>query len=409
MREAPPHWQVIQFGVGNPVIRRFLSAASERFLRWMPEYDSTVMMGFSLDAAKEISASSTLDISPDRFRIYTHTLNWFGTRSSATTGDTPNLSRENLPALPPAPTPGPPVVRVTTVTCTTDALRAEGMTRVTPSWISWIVISRVSDPHYISGVQNIKSIEDGQQFSKWVYVSRLQFEGDYVLVVDDDITLDAFPWATLFRFLGDNPPTITGITTESTFANSAACSSLRKKRFLRGYFSHMNAAFWRTPPPHPAPSSRGGSESDPRRVRFVEQGVTLFDAPFFRAFVHDIGPLIEYMEGSRCDWGVDLLWCGAALQFNRSRNPCAVFPYPAWHEDHGTLTGHYSSHRGNTLRRAGRVQLKWMESNDTWNGWRATSAPDVAKYGRRREERKNLPLETARNDNSPPNMGKVSQ
>jgi len=75
---------------------------------------------------------------------------------------------------------------------------------------------------------------------------------------------------------------------------------------------------------------------------FVEQMCPIIDSVFFAWFIRNlIVPLVGYIYSLRSDWGMDVVWCNAALFYHQSRfnssnsfKPCAIYiPGYVIHED----------------------------------------------------------------------------
>lgn len=83
------------------------------------------------------------------------------------------------------------------------------------------------------------------------------------------------------------------------------------------WFKPLNGMYW---------DARPGRHAVRCAVPIVEQQVVLADAAFLSWFVErtELNGVFDAQTLTPTDWGHDLLWCKAAMEYNRSGLPCAV-------------------------------------------------------------------------------------
>ena len=137
----------------------------------------------------------------------------------------------------------------------------------------------------------------------------------FVWLTDSDIDFHAFDLGRFFRYhqAAGNPlisqPLIRQNTQSLTYGVNAA---------------HWVACDW--------------EQTQFAAATFIEQQAPLLDSGFFRWFMNTkaVSFLSDYQRALPTDWGVDHLWCGAAMLYSarthqQQRMPCAIIMVPISH------------------------------------------------------------------------------
>lgn len=146
---------------------------------------------------------------------------------------------------------------------------------------------------------------------------------DLVLLVDEDQRLAGFPWASFLQRKGN---ALIAAPLRQTPQNSLVKG---KMETLPG-FQLYNAYNWKNQAPAPWDSFFPNAST--LKVSILEMYLDVFDGKFAEWFFSRL--LTEdYLATTRSNWGVDLLWCGAAKEFDPARSSCLLVPYVSVHED----------------------------------------------------------------------------
>jgi hypothetical protein len=171
------------------------------------------------------------------------------------------------------------------------------------------------------------------QYARWTPLHLHDTAPDYVWLLDGDISLQRFRLDAFLAhwqcFFHGGPPLV------------AQAPVLQN---TQGFW-HVNWGSWASN------ASRPGAVD----VSFVEMQLSLLDGGFFRHLSRGDAAVIAD-KGRELDnaWGIDMMWCSAARQFDPSRRACAVVLYPVSHLDSRTLE------KSSKYRVAGGKVLRWM-------------------------------------------------
>ena len=206
------------------------------------------------------------------------------------------------------------------------------------SWVVYVVLAdtSVEDDEYLSAVASLPgniqvSFEvEADTFNKFAFIDKsiLKLMGsyDYVLLKDCDQRLAGMPWNTFMNRKGD--AVVSGVLREARSESFLTTNRLPKRQH---YWFH-EASMWKKP----SKTLEGWptkmfEETESFEVPFVEQYFSLLEGDFAQWFFSNI--LSPSYAEQPCDWGPDMMWCGAAKQFKPSQTPCNIVPLVSLHED----------------------------------------------------------------------------
>lgn len=406
---APEDWQILQYHVQNKAGQRSFCNLTDPFVNWMPEYYSTAVTVIrnAKTAAdivtREVTGHHVLDYwLYNSFQTYTNTQNRFLTRSfpiriNQNANYDYDYDQYLMCAKPPLPTSIPHKIALSSVTTSSSMFNRIWGNLILPSHVHLHVIIRITDlalPRIFTYMWITEAYSEN--FSKWKYFRRLFYHlnkrGGYThfLFSDDDISFRGFPWVSFSSYVSEHDPLITGIPKESEFANSIVNIGMYYAETRRDFFTHSNGDFWRNIDNDDEHRWSflmrrfGRTRISPFKLRFLEQGVTLFETKFLNWYFHRTRTIVDKMENMKTDWVIDAMWCSAVHDFNHSKM-CTVFPYPVWHHDLGTLTNHWGQTRGSASRnfeRRGHKLMRWAKRNPTYLKWIQWARDDMSKFSK---------------------------
>lgn len=139
---------------------------------------------------------------------------------------------------------------------------------------------------------------------------------EYVWLLDGDISLQRF---RLDAFLG---------AWRCCFASGPPLVSQPPVLQSSQDYWHLNWRSWAALERRPAAVA----------TDFIEIQTPIIDAGFFRSLASGRAQqLAEWDRRYDSDWGIDLLWCPSAREYDPSRMPCAVVLHPISHVDSKTM------------------------------------------------------------------------
>tara|TARA_B110000008_G_scaffold26052_2_gene23442 strand:+ start:8084 stop:9493 length:1410 start_codon:yes stop_codon:yes gene_type:complete len=164
-------------------------------------------------------------------------------------------------------------------------------------------------------------------FNKWLYViphiSKMS-DYDYVLYKDFDQLLSGFDWPTFME-----PKS----TIRSAVRESVKDSLSTYKGSKRAWFQVNDAAWWRS-----YEYEKWSSLKCVERP-FLEMYFVLFNGAFAKwffslifgdqKFIHDVS-----------DWGPDIMWCAAAIEWSATTPSCLLAPVTTYHADERQISRH---------------------------------------------------------------------
>jgi hypothetical protein len=184
-----------------------------------------------------------------------------------------------------------------------------------------------------AGAQPARSAWRSMRYAHWTPLHLHDAAPDHMWLLDGDISLqrfrvDAFIARWQCSFPGGPPLVAQPPVLQSTQA-----------------FWHVNWESWA------ANASRPGAVD----TSFVEIQSPLIDGGYFRHLARgDAAVIADKGRELDSDWGIDMMWCSAARQFDPSRRACAVVLYPVSHLDSRTLQ------KDDEYAVVGQELMKWM-------------------------------------------------
>jgi GR25 family glycosyltransferase involved in LPS biosynthesis len=416
---APSDWNALQWSTSNDVVVQQGLNLTDPWISWQPDHFSARAYMLRREGMRQILQHTQKRLKDGTFEwivfdekgldkademifylaqpSYTTTYPWI-TVSDARMNSTMSTILHATPDLPPLP----PIQvsrrseRLLILTnlrmATADSVAAEmqrllvdveaiSMWHSNCTWVANIVLTeRVLKPLFDSMASTLPSVDFRIQirngnFNKFKFMLPLLGEMpsyDYILMKDSDIRLAGFPWNTFMEKKGD--ALVVGPLCQSPD------ESLHGNRYepKRQNFQLHNGLWWKRDE-NLVPLF---TEITPIKVPFLEQFLVLVDGRFAQWYFSQI--LATRFAKMPADFGVDLMWCGAAYEFNPSQTPCNIVPLISVHADSRTRStgdvglfsaAHYEKaasaifNRNSTLRR-------WMSKTKHWNnlmgGWADT-------------------------------------
>ncbi|CAM9344568.1 unnamed protein product, partial [Ectocarpus fasciculatus] len=156
---------------------------------------------------------------------------------------------------------------------------------------------------------------------------------DYVLLVDSDLPFSGYPWAEFFKRQQSAKAVITGSVRESK--TEGLIRNIHPG--VRQWFRVFDGSWWKQP---------GNQGINYKYTDFIEQYFALLDGRFsewyFNQALADDVLYSSNGEPTESDYGPDVMWCGAAVQWlNESADttsekyihPCVLVPLVISHSD----------------------------------------------------------------------------
>lgn len=227
------------------------------------------------------------------------------------------VPRQCCPA-PPAPSwrEASPRVLIGVVTSglSTHEVLMASMTRLAAEPVSWAValykgsrIHTVIDHAHKLGVSMVAY--DAKPLGlQCPFCPKLQFQltfvahlgdAEYIWLVDDDISFEQFEW---LGFWAKHQAALNPIIAQPL---------IRQNTQSRNFFVNLNQ--W-----------HNCSNSAHVHSTYVEQQAPVLDAGFFRWLAPQVASIAKFQQDQGNDWGLDLVWCGAAFLFDETRPPCTI-------------------------------------------------------------------------------------
>jgi len=399
LQRAPSDWEVLQFHVLNKAARRQFCSLSEEYVGWFPEFYSTAITV----VRDENVAHAILNTSLSghcvldywlyvRFKTYTHTWNSFTTSTYQTTMNSMIPQQENN-LFTNCRKPKMMMTRshMSMVIVTTSIRKMlERWDYALPSFVLPVIITLKNDLHPFKGRAIVHRwiIQNRNAhffFSKWIYYYRFVRSPHpvtkYYIFADDDVSFRGFPWTTFHHHLKHTDSHLYGIPRESEFANCVYNLRYYSSQTTRDYFVQSNGDYWRN---LNESSGRWSNfvQKRPDDLKFIEQGVVVFQRDFLYWYMRNIHSLLQKMNAVPSDWVIDIMWCPALSEYTKGTRTCNMFPFPVWHYDHGSLTGYYSGNKAQAYMRSGKKILRWASSSPTYKRWMDKAMPDMKQLGR---------------------------
>jgi GR25 family glycosyltransferase involved in LPS biosynthesis len=205
-----------------------------------------------------------------------------------------------------------------------------------------------------------------KRYNKFAFLKPLVEEMvsfDYVLLIDSDQRLAGFPWNTFMEQKGD--ALISGPLRQ------AKPESLMRSKHKRQRFQFHDSLQWKH---RDIKWSTELFESvTPLAVPLIEMYFALLPGDFGEWFFSQI--LTDEFLNQLSSWGPDLMWCGAAKDYNSTRTACNLVPVVSLHDEtrqiaKSTPQEHErhlkSSHQVLDGFRNNTVFGKWMSKSDKW-------------------------------------------
>jgi len=204
-----------------------------------------------------------------------------------------------------------------------------------------------------------------QPFNKFSYVRNFVEEmADYDLILfkDNDQRISGFPWRTFVEQKAD------AIVSGPLRQNAEEALLWRHTFEKRQYFQFHAAEAW-TEDWNTKWSSKLFAEVIPTEVPLLEMYFVLFDAKF-ASYFFDLILTPEFINQTSA-WGPDLLWCPAAMAYDKRRPSCHLVPLVSSHEDTQQIFKNATTHKemGNKMVdtfKENRTFEEWMRVPEKW-------------------------------------------
>ena len=319
---APADWSILQLWTDNLDIRRHSEALQDPWIRWFPEHTS--------EAAYFINRQGMRLALQKKGRLFERAQTYTCTRTYAKALQLAELSN----AIPKWPRRNTSTLIITT-TMIRNRNEFESFLKdwssdakaVVAKWHLTIVVNDMyMYNHVIESwpkwpfVELHVEVMQGR-YNKFYFVRRSIPQMKYykhVLIKDSDIRLAGFPWYTFISMSKD--AVVTG-----------ALRQIKHGLDTRQWFHIQDGYAWKQKMTYKYKTLMGLS------MTFLEQFFVLVDGPFAHSFFHrtltDAFLLDDDGTMVASDWGLDLLWCGAAQQWSTTRTPCLLVPVVSQHDD----------------------------------------------------------------------------
>jgi GR25 family glycosyltransferase involved in LPS biosynthesis len=221
---------------------------------------------------------------------------------------------------------------------------------------------------------NLQVQVSSARFNKFAFVKSHVFEMgkyDYVLLKDNDQRITGFPWASFMEKKKD--ALVSGPlreVVEESFLRLKMKEPISQIQDAQQVFQFHDALEWKRSGVRSKSSwsTRLFTSAKRLHVPFVEMYFVLLEGSFARWFFSQA--LTPEFTNQPSDWGVEYLWCPAAIVFNSTQTSCVLVPFVSSHENSRQIAkdGSYVDVGSQALEilRTNPLLDKWMSANDKW-------------------------------------------
>lgn len=358
---APPDWSMLQLWTDNSVIRRHCEQLQDPWIRWFPEHTS--------EDAYFINRNGMRAALKHNGPLFERAQTYTSTRIYAKSFQLVEMSN----VIPKWPRENTSTLIISTALIRTrneyDTFLQQWSSDIKAVRANWHLTIVVRDMYLYNLVKEAwprwpfvqLSIEFMQQrFNKFYFIRRSipqMKEFKHVVLKDSDIRLAGFPWQTLIRM--SKEAVITGTLRQI------------KHGLDKRQVPNQDAYMWKRD------QTQKYKYLTPVSVTFLEQFFVLFDGSFAHSFFHraltDAFLLDEDGKMVESDWGVDVVWCGAAQQWSTVRTPCLLTPLVIQHDDTRQIP------LWNTSARVKYVNMRQLDKySRAFPEWLFDNGPNVA-------------------------------
>eukprot|EP00934_Nitzschia_sp_Nitz4_P005387 Nitzschia sp. Nitz4//scaffold210_size37948//3826//5925//NITZ4_007686-RA/size37948-processed-gene-0.46-mRNA-1//-1//CDS//3329541918//5377//frame0 len=201
-----------------------------------------------------------------------------------------------------------------------------------------------------------------EPFNKFAYLRDLVGEMpkyDLVVFKDNDQRIAGLPWKTIVHRMGN--ATVAGPLRQSVEEAMLYRGNFPKRQWFRIHSAESWTKDWKT--------SWGSDVFGgvvPIEVPMLEMYFVIMNGDFAGWFFDQV--LTDTFVGQKSAWGPDIMWCGAAKDWNPSAPSCYLVPVVSTHEDTQQIMKNSTTHKSGGL-----TMIETFRENPTFAGWMDTA------------------------------------
>lgn len=309
---APVNWEYLQLTTSNPLIQRHMEHIVEPWILWMPEHTSTSAYVVNRKGLKKLlNAEPVIKYTSTNVIVKTQwEIDFYLKR------EIPKMEKSIL------------MLSTTLIQSIAELERERNFWLIDKEVVDvykLVVVVKTQEMYdrVISAAWDVEIVVNPEPYNKFLYLQEflsIMDKYDYVLVKDSDIRM---------------PPMHTMLEDDSVIIGPLR-QRLDGKVDSRQSLKFQDGHLWKIDNKADFDTKLYFENMMPKEVPMLEQFFVILDGAFAKWFFQQIltdAALLRDGKPAQSNWGPDILWCGAAKEWNPLRRSCVIVPVVSQHDD----------------------------------------------------------------------------